>query len=404
MSGNTFVNYNQWKATKIYGSFEVKDYVGATGAVLDSGIITCKDIISSGNITINTSLLSSENSNKVPTTSWVKSLGYITSGATGYTGPQGPTGYTGPQGPTGSFNSSSAISCTSITTTGNINGISPTILGYLTGITSNVQGQFNGLSSIYVSTYTFGTTLSSYVTSSSLTTQLSNYLTTANASRAYLSRSNFGDTIASYIISANVSSTYATITNLNTTNSNVSDIQNFLNSNCDSTILNTGLIPYLTTLTTVSTNIFSQTFTLANTGYHFQVGAYIISCSGFNGSFAQPYNLFKAQPNGSNTFTTAVFFYSNGAYFGTQSTTALALINSLLTNQNYLGEWFQVYFNTGNKYCITSLKFSYVNLNVWGTMYIVGGNDGATWNLISTLTHISGNTNTINITNNSYYT
>jgi hypothetical protein len=32
-TGNSYVNYNKWKATKIYGSFEVKDYVGVTGSV-----------------------------------------------------------------------------------------------------------------------------------------------------------------------------------------------------------------------------------------------------------------------------------------------------------------------------------------------------------------------------------
>ena len=44
MSGNTYVNYNKWKATKIYGNFEVKDLVDSSNNVIDSGVIICKDM------------------------------------------------------------------------------------------------------------------------------------------------------------------------------------------------------------------------------------------------------------------------------------------------------------------------------------------------------------------------
>jgi collagen type VII alpha len=102
-TGNTYVQYNKFKATKIYGAFEVRDYIGATGNLIDSGIITCKDLNSSGVISMtSTQLPITENSTKIATTSWVKSLGYITAGATGAQGFQGSQGATGPTGAQGS--------------------------------------------------------------------------------------------------------------------------------------------------------------------------------------------------------------------------------------------------------------------------------------------------------------
>ena len=238
----------------------------------------------------------------------------------------------------------------SLVFTGTLNTITPTIFGYLSGLTSNIQIQFtNALSRITTletkssalsysgSTSTFSGTIHGAIdntsTINSISTSNFDYNGSINASinsatgslpisirainqkttgQVYQSDIGYGDTttflssnlccgllytnnagpsagvdIGTQITSINNSMNNLT-TNLNTTNTNVSAIQNMTNyffSNYDSTVLNTGLIPYLTTLTTVSTNAFSQTFSLANTGYYFQVGQYIISCSGFNGSF-----------------------------------------------------------------------------------------------------------------------
>ena len=39
MSGNSYTSYNKWKATKIYGKFEVKDYLDSSNNVIDAGVI-----------------------------------------------------------------------------------------------------------------------------------------------------------------------------------------------------------------------------------------------------------------------------------------------------------------------------------------------------------------------------
>jgi hypothetical protein len=55
----------------------------------------------SGNPTIKSQLLLTENSTRIATTQWVKSQNYLTTGAVGPQGPAGPAGPTGPTGPQG---------------------------------------------------------------------------------------------------------------------------------------------------------------------------------------------------------------------------------------------------------------------------------------------------------------
>ena len=63
MSSNTYNAFNKWKSTKIFGSLEVKDYV-IDGSVSDTGVITITS----------PQLPTTENSQKVATTAWVKSI------------------------------------------------------------------------------------------------------------------------------------------------------------------------------------------------------------------------------------------------------------------------------------------------------------------------------------------
>ena len=59
MSGNTHTNYNKWKATKIYGNFEVLDLVDQNSNIIDPGIITCNDIVFNNSMNgISTSIFS----------------------------------------------------------------------------------------------------------------------------------------------------------------------------------------------------------------------------------------------------------------------------------------------------------------------------------------------------------
>ena len=68
------MSFNKFKATTIYGSLKNEDYI-VNGEVLDAGVITCKDINCSTNITITSAILpTTENSSKVATTAFVKNV------------------------------------------------------------------------------------------------------------------------------------------------------------------------------------------------------------------------------------------------------------------------------------------------------------------------------------------
>ena len=47
---NTYSNFNKFKATKIYGNFEVKDYIDSTGTTQDIGTMAVQNDIVSGTV------------------------------------------------------------------------------------------------------------------------------------------------------------------------------------------------------------------------------------------------------------------------------------------------------------------------------------------------------------------
>jgi hypothetical protein len=224
MATNTYSNYNKWKASKIYGSFEVKDLISSTGTVLDSGIIICKDINSSGTISGNSSLLSTENSTKLATTQWVKALSYITSSAlSSYQLISGMSSY--------------LTTATASTTYQTITGMS----NYLTTATASTTYQTIAGMSNYL---TVANASSTYHTISAYNTSIANYLTTTLASSTYQTIAG----MSSYLTVANASSTYQTISGMSNYLTTAS-----LSSYKTITSFNTDIANYLTIANASST-------------------------------------------------------------------------------------------------------------------------------------------------------
>ena len=131
----------------------------------------------------------------------------------------------------------------------------------------------------------------------------------------------------------------------------------------------------VTPLTTLF-NTFTNTIS-GNTGSTaFQNGRYIVTESGqfdYNWSGYQAFNnttgdkLFYITPN--NTF-------SNGVYIGSVTT-------NILNSSSISGEWLQIalpYALVLNSYTLSYLKiYEIANMTSW---YILGSNDGSTWNIL----------------------
>ena len=221
--------------------------------------------------------------------------------------------------------SANSLSCSTITTTANINGISPSIFNFLTGITSNVQGQFNNITTNYVtnlnltSNYQPISAMSSYINTTALNAALSNYILATSMSAI----------LAPYLLANTASSTYATISNLNTANTNI-------------TTANTNI----TALQTKTTNI---TYTTGQTSF----GSNNILTAGYITCNSNVY-----LGNTTNGYYSSIFTYQDGnTYFDNFQSGGNFIFRQYVGPSNY----FYILYMTMTSF---SLQVPFVGTNI----------------------------------------
>ena len=242
--------------------------------------------------------------------------------------------------------SANSLSCSTITTTANINGISPSIFNFLTGITSNVQGQFNNITTNYVtnlnltSNYQPISAMSSYINTTALNAALSNYILATSMSAI----------LAPYLLANTASSTYATISNLNTANTNI-------------TTANTNI----TALQTKTTNI---TYTTGQTSF----GSNNILTAGYITCNSNVY-----LGNTTNGYYSSIFTYQDGnTYFDNFQSGGNFIFRQYVGPSNY----FYILYMTMTSFSL-QVPFVGTNISFTGTINTI---PAATFAYIKNLT------------------
>jgi hypothetical protein len=128
--------------------------------------------------------------------------------------------------------------------------------------------------------------------------------------------------------------------------------------------------------TPATSQFTSQSLTLSNQSYSKQKSTYnVLFSSAYDGTW-NGYKAFNGSTSSGNNWFSARTYNTSGPYVGSQSTVA--------GNVTYSGEWLQIQLPSAitlTSYGILGASFTAVE-TFPATWYIMGSNDGSTWNLL----------------------